>query len=109
MYRQGFHDGGLILFFVSSLVALALTGAVLVYLQRGWKGKCLSMMVLACPVGAEFCRRGIVDAPDQVGLYQRAAFASMWLALVVLATLFIRVESTRRTRARSLENEHHGA
>ena len=84
-YKQGFHDGGLILFFIGTAISIALTGCVLTYSERGWR-RWGSSVLLLFPIGAWFSREMIIQS-GQVGLYQRAAFLCFWCAYCLLMIL----------------------
>ena len=91
-YQQGFHDGGLLLFFAGTILAIILTGLTLTYSEKGWR-RWASSVLLLFPIGAWFSREMILES-GQVGLYQRAAFLCFWAACCLLTILQAKRDTT---------------
>ena len=83
-YQQGFHDGGLGLFCAGAILALVLTGAVLVCIEKSWR-RVVAGMLLLTPFGVVGSL--IQINTDEVGLYQRAAFFCLWMGCFFLTIL----------------------
>lgn len=95
--QQSFHDAGLLIFFYGTILALFLSGLIIMVKGPGWTRRILGGIVgISGPVAflamTASWTQGIGIAGTTVGLKQHAAFLCLWFGFGLLLVLLSKVE-----------------